>query len=310
MPLRGSGDTEPDMTEREFKQVGAHGAVGLQPLLHAFEALRAAWPQAWPGLPRVLDGALNWLCEGAPRPHDPRAERLLTQVRAAAAIVEHEGALQADRGCEPSYHNRLHLADTVVSMATLLKARREWAPRAVQSLQHAELLCLLAMVIHDFQHQGQINESPGEIERHSLQHFMPHARTLGLTRQDWTTLTRLVLNTDPASVGPLHDEFRAGMPVPQAPLELREMAVLVTEADVLASGLPRIGHALGEALTREWGPRYPDRAARLATPEGRLGFLAFGARFSSPAALRLGIPAVLQAQVTELSRQIQQRSRA
>ena len=220
-----------------------------------------------------------------------------------------EGALQAARGTEPAYHNRLHLADTVVSRAALLKARREWTPGPAGRLQHAELMCLLAMLIHDFQHQGQINGSPGEIERHSLQHFLPHARRLGLPLQEWTTLTRLVLNTDPASVGPLHDEFRASMPLRQAPLELREMAVLVTEADVLASGMPRLGHALVMSLTREWALRYPDRAARLATPEGRLGFLAFGARFSSPASHRLGIPAILRAQVADLSRQIQQRAR-
>jgi hypothetical protein len=166
------------------------------------------------------------------------------------------------------------------------------------------------MVIHDFQHDGSINEAPGEIERHSLQNFLPHARVLGLPLDDWTTLTRLVLNTDPATVGQLHEEFSALKLAPGDPLELREMAVLVTEADVLASGLPQTGQTLGASLMQEWSSRYPDRAARLATAEGRLGFLAFGARYSSPSAHLLGIPQVVRAQVDELSQQIQRRGKA
>lgn len=227
----------------------------------------------------------------------------------AAKIVELEGARLAAGGVEPAYHNRLHVADTLVSMATLLKARRQGALPEQGRLTHGEGLCLLAMLIHDFHHDGRINEAPGEIERRSLQRFLPHARAIGLPLDDWTMLTRLVLNTDPATVGHLHEEFRDHRPPPGSPLGLREMAVLVTEADVLASSLPGIGEALGQSLVQEWSGRYPDRAARLGTAEGRLGFLAFGARFSSAAAIALGLPDLVHAQVVELSGRIQQRPR-
>lgn len=283
---------------------------GLRDLLQAYAALRASWPDAWPGLPRVLNGALAWLGDGPAQAADVRAGRLLKMLASAAEIVEGQGAQLAAKGAEPAYHNRLHVADTVVSMAGLLKARRRWARTSGQGLTHPELLCLLAMVIHDFHHDGRINEAPGELERRALQRFLPYARAIGLPLDDWTALTRLVLNTDPSTVGQLHEEFRSTRPEARAPLELREMAVLVTEADVLASGLPSTGQTLGESLMREWSGRYPDRAARLTTAEGRLGFLAFGARFSSPAALSLGLPEVVNAQVAELSKRLQQRAKA
>ena len=241
---------------------------------------------------------------------DARSRHLHRSLVAAAHIVEQVGAMQARQGAEPPYHNRLHMADTVVGMAALLRARREWAQYLSRSLEHTELLCLLAMVIHDFQHDGRINEAPGEMERLSLQRFLPHARAIGLSLEDWTTVTRLVINTDPATVGQLHEEFRRFEPAPGAALDLREMAVLVTEADVLASVLPNTGRQLGQSLTREWVRHHPERAARVTTPEGRLGFLALGARFSSPASRHLGVPGVVQAQVNELSVQIQRRPSA
>lgn len=223
----------------------------------------------------------------------------------------------AGRGLEPAYHNRLHIADTLVGMACLLRVRRELvrgvSPHAHRqtALQPAELMGLLAMLIHDFQHDGRVNDGPGELERRSLQQFLPHAKSMDLSLEEWNTLTRLVLNTDPATVGTLHDEFRAssasGPSSIAVPLSLRELAVLVTEADVLASVMGETGEDLGRALTQEWATRYPDRAARLATPEGRLGFLTFGARFSSAAALHLQIPRVVQAQVASLTQAIQQR---
>jgi hypothetical protein len=296
----------------------------LGALRHALVALRAAWQSEWPGLGVVVQGCLAWVAHGPQAGSNARsgfqtaaASRLLKAVQATARIVEGEGARLAGLGCEPAYHNRLHIADTLVGMACLLRVRRELAARGSphakipQSFQPAELMGLLAMLIHDFQHDGRVNDAPGELERHSLQQFLPHAKLIDLSLEEWGTLTRLVLNTDPATVGTLHDEFRSSSVSDPSllaePLNLRELAVLVTEADVLASVMGETGEALGRALTLEWTTRYPDRAARLATPEGRLGFLTFGARFSSAAALHLQIPSVVQAQVTALTQTIQQR---
>lgn len=299
----------------------------LGALRHALVALRAAWHSDWPGLAVVLQGCLAWVAQGPQAGSSARSglqpaatARLLKAVQATARIVEGEGARLAGLGREPAYHNRLHIADTLVGMACLLRVRREMASRGSSRtkshhpLQPAEMMGLLAMLIHDFQHDGRVNDGPGELERRSLQQFLPHAKLIDLSLEEWNTLTRLVLNTDPATVGTLHDEFRASAAstatVPGAPLNLRELAVLVTEADVLASVMRETGEALGRALTEEWSSRYPDRAARLATPEGRLGFLTFGARFSSAAALHLQIPGVVQAQVAALTQAIQQRHQA
>lgn len=292
------------MLPRDVGQTEGMGALG-----EAFKALRQRWPTAWPGLPRVLDGALQWLGEGPPAAADAAAHRVMRMVVEAARIVEREGARQAAQGHEPAYHNRLHIADTLVSLVVLLQSRRQALGITNRRLQREEALCLLAMTIHDFGHDGRINAQAGDMERCSLQAFLPHARRIGVSLEEWTILSRLVLHTDPASVGRLHHEYRTAMAQGSEDWDWREMAALVTEADVLASALPEPGQSLGQALMREWGPRYPGRAARLTTPEGRLGFLAFGAHFSTPAAHRLGIPAAVQGQVLELTMLLQQGQR-
>ncbi len=287
--------------------VHGEGAADTDVLRAAFQALRQRWPDEWPGLPRVFDGSLRWLVQSGYPTVQAGQQRLLRIAMAVSRLIEDEGAQQAAAGCEPAYHNRLHIADTVVAMTVLLRARR-WVVGAMgAAVQREELLCLLAMLIHDFQHNGRINTQPGEIERRSLEAFLPHALRLRIALDDWSLLNRLVLHTDPASVGALHEAFCAAPPTASRRIEATEMAVLVTEADVLASALSHPGQALGHCLMRERAALDPDRAARLATPEGRLAFLTFGARFSSSAALHLGMPAQVQEQVVELTRAIQAR---
>ena len=80
-------------------------------------------------------------------------------------------------------------------------------------------------------------------------------------------------------------------------LSFEEMAVLVVEADVLASALKFPGEDLTLGLIEEWAPRYPDRAKQLSSPTGRQDFLRFGARFTSTSARMLGIPDLVAKQI-------------
>jgi hypothetical protein len=67
------------------------------------------------------------------------------------------------------------------------------------------------------------------------------------------------------------------------------MAILLEEADILASCLPNTGPALGESLKQEWQKAEFAAASTVATPAGRRVFLR-NALFSSPASLDLAIP--------------------
>jgi hypothetical protein len=84
------------------------------------------------------------------------------------------------------------------------------------------------------------------------------------------------------------------------------LAVLVQEADILASTLPKTQQALTQALSREWAPTQPMAAERLLLPQNRLLFLEHAALFSSPAALMLGLDKVKGRQMSHIKNRLNQ----
>ncbi len=255
----------------------------LADAVEAYRQLRIRWESDWPGLERVMQGGVSWLLD---RPTDTaRVPRVLM---ACAQVVEASGRRAALKGTEPAYHNRLHVADTLVSMASLLKARRAiGGSRRGSVLSRFETISLLAMTIHDFEHAGRCNQAPQEIERLSLTRFEPHARLIGISAGDWRQICGLVLKTDPVRVAEVHETFRRRERNKNG--TDTEMAVLLTEADILASALPYPGISLTRSLANEWRDPHPELARGLLTVEGRCRFLTNAARISSPAGLALGI---------------------
>lgn len=254
----------------------------LADVVEAYRQLRMRWESDWPGLERVMTGGVSWLLD---RPSDTvRVPRLLM---ACAEVVEASGRRTALKGTEPAYHNRLHVADTLVSMASLLKARRVISGSRANALSRFETISLLAMTLHDFEHEGRCNRAPQEIEHLSLTRFEPHARLIGLSADDWTRVCGLVLKTDPGQVAKVHENFRRRGRNKHGTDD--EMAVLLTEADILASVLPYPGMSLTRALATEWQHSNPELARGLLTVEGRRRFLSDVVKISSSAALTLGI---------------------
>lgn len=212
-----------------------------------------------------------------------------------AAHVEATGARMAMQGKEPAYHNRLHTADTVVSMACLLRATRQLSGRASKPLSKQDSLCLLTMLLHDYGHEGLINASKGCNEHQSVFLYTPVMQTMGLNPQDLAQVNAMVLNTDPASLNELHRLFKPQLSS-AGQFGLEEMTILVTEADVLASALTYPGLQLTESLILEWAEPYPEKSLFLSTSEGRLAFLDSGVHFSSNASKALGIPQMVALQ--------------
>ena len=97
-----------------------------------------------------------------------------------------------------------------------------------------------------------------------------------------------ILATDPARVPELRQAWRRL----GCPAELKNSlyrALLLTEADVMASALPTFGPALTQALHDEWRIHSPGPARALLSRAGRAHFLQQVAVFISPAARQLGM---------------------
>jgi hypothetical protein len=271
----------------------------LQELTASLRNLRRAWPQPWPGLPLVFENAWDQLGLSAPGVGQP-VQALRAFGRAVVDQVEADGAQRHSLGQEPAYHNRLHIADTLVCMTYLLRisAGLDVAGAREPSVA-ARALCIMAG--HDFLHPGGSNSVPAEFEARAVQDLQPLMAAAGLQVQDQQVLAHCIMATDPARVKGFHLQVR------EQAFDLREpdcLAVLVQEADILASTLPLTSRGLTLSLSREWAPKQPEAAGKLLLPQNRLLFLEHAALFSSPAARQMGIDAVKLRQVKRIERHL------
>lgn len=272
----------------------------LQQLNLSLRNLRRPWPNQWPGLPLVFERAWHQLDLGTPRPGS-RAHSLLAFGRMVVERVELDGAQRHAVGLEPAYHNRLHIADTLVCMTYLIKTSVALrVPGADKPLVAAMALSIMAG--HDYLHPGGSNSQPGEFEARAVQDLQPLMSTAGLSEDDRQNMAHCIMATDPARVKGFHLQVRAKR------FDLQQsdcLAVLVQEADILASTLPQTSTGLTESLAREWAPKQPEAADKLLLPQNRLLFLEHAALFSSPAARSLGLDAVKLRQVKRIENDLQ-----
>lgn len=261
----------------------------------SLDNLRQNWPAPWPGLDCVLERC--WAHLAIPRQGlEPRTAALQAWSLEVTRQIEALGHAQAHDQREPAYHNRLHIADTLVCMTHLLQSLREQGQQGAGDV-HLECLCLAVMAGHDFKHPGGSNSSPAQFERMAVEALKPLMQQTGLDARDQATIEHCILRTDPVCVKSSHQS--AG----DRPFDLADeqwMTVLVQEADILASTLPRTQQSLTEALSSEWASSNPDAAAKLLLPHSRMMFLEHAALFSSPAAQGLGLDEVKALQVAGL----------
>ena len=277
------------------------------PTLHelslSLRNLRKTWPHAWPGLPLVFDRASQQLGLGSAR-KGTVVSRWLAFGRAVSEHVEQDGIQRQAAGHEPAYHNRLHIADTLVCMTYLLKTSAALnVPGARHPAVMAMALCI--MVGHDFLHPGGSNAQPGEFEARAVQDLQPLMADAGLTFEDRQILAYCIMATDPTRVKGVHLQVRT------RPYDLRQadcLTVLVQEADIMASTLPETSAGLTRSLSIEWAPKKPAAAEALLLPQNRLLFLEHAALFSSPAASCLGLDAVKLRQTRRIERDLKNAS--
>lgn len=294
----------------------------IDELKEALSRLRRDWPDHWQGLPLVLAQCLARLHDAGSQAQSPRYQQLRNAAEDLARRVEAVHAAMAAQALEAAYHNRLHFADTLWCMTALLLASRKiasasWTMFDAQSGQagrthgatppscdaakdlrtEQEMLVMLVMVTHDFEHDGRVNQYPMEMEKHSASRAASVLSELGLSASDIATVKRLVERTDPFSVTENHQRAL------QSAFDLSDEAwlqVLANEADIFASALPEFGESLGHALSSEWSQKHPAMAQSVISPKGRLFFLEKVAMFSTPASEDLGLKASRQAQIKAL----------
>lgn len=265
----------------------------------ALKNLRRPWPHRWPGLPLVFERCCHQLALRHDRAGS-RTQALLTYARAVVEHVEHDGLSRFARGGEPAYHNRLHIADTLVCMTFLLQASRLLKVPGSDEATH-QAMALAIMAGHDFLHPGGSNASPAEFEVRAVQDLQPFMARAALAQEDRETLAYCILATDPSRVKSFHHQIAS------QPFDLSHpdcMAVLVQESDILGSTLPQTQVGLTRALSQEWSAKQPDAAQALLRPKNRLLFLEHAALFSSPAALVLGLDRVKGRQMTQIRGQL------
>lgn len=276
-------------------------APKLAELTAALRQLRRPWPAHWPGLPLVWTRAWHQLHPAMPR-RGSRAHALWTLGLDVVQRVEVDGASRQALGREPQYHNRLHIADTLVCMTYLLRAARAaQVPGAGDA--RLDVLALAIMAGHDYLHPGGSNAHPAQFETQAVHDLQPLMAQAGVAQADQSVLAHCILATDPTRVRANHQAVQARA------FDLRDpdcLSVLVQEADILASTLPQTQAGLTLALSQEWVPTQPVAAGNLLLPQNRLLFLEHAALFSSPAAAWLGLDRVKDRQMSQIKRQLRQ----
>lgn len=210
---------------------------------------------------------------------------------------------------EPAYHSRSHFKEVCLGI-TLLVAQQNLPHRHEQNIAGQQniafiinssnpwylsaedaWLLLFSAIGHDFGHTGMMNSVPFEIEKKSIEKIDLWLRSLNLSSDFIDDLMpkveTIILATDPMYLNALLKIIQSTSP---PPTKLNYLSMLMVEADLLASSLPKRGVMLTEALAKEWQAHYPDKAQILMAPDGRLKFLQHIA-FLGPHAQRLALNA-------------------
>lgn len=249
------------------------------------QALRLAFDEeAWPAAPRS-DGLMPYLEALLPAKCQPESQAL---VQASVAVVENldaQGRQLAAQGLENAYHNREHVMDVLQALRWLL------AQKGHGLNTHQQMLLTLAMIAHDYGHNGGINQQPFELEQHSFALVRPFLEKAAVSARCQARIRRLIYLTDPACQSWVHN-LRPGIFTTQVHLAV--------EADLLASLMPARGFYLGARLAAEQMGQGVPKAAALATLGGRLRFLS-AVRFCSEAAACLGLDDLRRVQIACIS---------
>ena len=202
---------------------------------------------------------------------------------------------------EPNYHSRSHFKDVCIALSLLIQSQAAFtnspAAHPALSISAKEAWILLFCAIgHDFGHDGTINTSPFELEKRSISHIK---HWLSTTNYPLTEMNGLLGYVEPVvlATDPKNFQTLLTKKINQNRTDL--MALLMVEADLMASVLPVRGALLSRNLAMEWKQNYPDMAKLVNSIEGRIGFLE-RVQFTSPHSQVLNISAIQKTHIHQL----------
>jgi hypothetical protein len=178
---------------------------------------------------------------------------------------------------EPPYHSRKHFVDVCTGMSALLSqkieqdAAQQLSPWTVS--KEDSWLLIFAAIGHDYMHRGRINSVDYEnelISLNGLQLFLDKRSDLSFEFKQnlMDKLHRLILPTCFDFTPLLYEKINKGIGE-----QIDFLAMLLTEADVLASTLPRRGKVLSKRLSLEWQDQNKELSNYVASKEGYQNFL-------------------------------------
>ena len=203
---------------------------------------------------------------------------------------------------EPNYHSRSHFKDVCIALSLLIQSQTtinnaSAALPALNISSEEAWILLFCAIGHDCGHNGTINTSPFELEKRSISHIKHWLSTTNYSPIEMNGLLGyvepIVLATDPKNFQTLltkkiDQNHRTDL-----------MALLMVEADLMASILPVRGALLSRNLAMEWNQNYPDMAKLVNSIEGRIGFLE-RVQFTSPHSQVLNISAIQKTHIHQL----------
>ena len=202
---------------------------------------------------------------------------------------------------EPNYHSRSHFKDVCIALSLLIQSQAAIANASAAlpalSISSEEAWILLFCAIgHDCGHNGTINTSPFELEKKSISQIHHWLKTTNYPPTEINELMNyvepIILATDPKNFQTLLTKK-----INQNRTDL--MALLMVEADLMASILPVRGALLSRNLAMEWNQNYPDMAKLVNSIEGRISFLE-RVQFTSPHSQVLNISAIQKTHIHQL----------
>jgi hypothetical protein len=153
--------------------------------------------------------------------------------------VEREGARLEKAGNELHYHNRRHVASTLVALSSYL------AINPVFTLDE-QLLAMIAMAGHDYGHQGKSNWESGEIQEELTAKWICKSCLSDLTSLQQNTVSDFIIGTQLSKVDANHKVFSDN------PKDTKlHLQVLINEADITASLIPELSKQLTKSLLLE-----------------------------------------------------------
>jgi hypothetical protein len=202
---------------------------------------------------------------------------------------------------EPNYHSRSHFKDVCIALSLLIQSQaaitNSPSTHSAPTISSEEAWILLFCAIgHDLGHNGSINTSPFELEKKSISQIHHWLET---TNYPPTEINGLMNYVEPIilATDPKYFQTLLTKKIDQNRTDL--MALLMVEADLMASILPVRGAMLSRNLAMEWKQNYPAMAKLVNSIEGRIGFLE-RIQFTSPHSQVLNVRAIQQTHIHQL----------